>query len=268
MMESGEPPFIVVLVAVAVLIFVVIMVARDRSNSRKQTLRRIASRVGGTFIDRSFFSEPSLELTLAGRRAHLEFFGGSKNRSPYSQVVVDLRGVSPGSLHIQERGFLQAILNLFGGGQDLEIGDPSFDKQYVIKATPGSLAPRLFRRDRRPTGIRIVRRIQSYVHPTFDLNPQTATVKVRQSLRAEADLMTLIDTAREFVDFVVSPAAPAGIVLEEVTVAAEGVCPVCGTAMKDRILRCEECRTPHHAECWEYMGRCSTYACKGTRGVA
>ena len=93
------------------------------------------------------------------------------------------------------------------------------------------------------------------------------TVKVRRYLRDERDLLTLLECARDFTAFAIRPPEPTGIVLDEVRVASGGECPVCGTVMAASV-RCEACRTPHHSECWQYMGRCSTYACKGTRAVA
>jgi hypothetical protein len=42
------------------------------------------------------------------------------------------------------------------------------------------------------------------------------------------------------------------------------LCQVCGygIAASDRI-DCDQCETPHHLDCAEYWGRCSTYACTG-----
>ena len=38
-------------------------------------------------------------------------------------------------------------------------------------------------------------------------------------------------------------------------------CLVCGDPIKDQVVFCRTCRTPHHRECWDYFGRCSVYAC-------
>lgn len=43
----------------------------------------------------------------------------------------------------------------------------------------------------------------------------------------------------------------------------EGLCPVCGNRMEDHPVACPRCATPHHPECWEYFGGCSTYGCGG-----
>ena len=46
---------------------------------------------------------------------------------------------------------------------------------------------------------------------------------------------------------------------------AEGQCQVCGEKMESRVVFCGKCRTPHHEECWSYVGQCSTFACREIR---
>jgi hypothetical protein len=43
--------------------------------------------------------------------------------------------------------------------------------------------------------------------------------------------------------------------------AEESKCQVCGEPLAKDLVYCGGCRTPHHRECWEYFGGCSTYAC-------
>lgn len=271
MAKSEELPVFMVILIVIVAI-VAIVFASSEKKAFEATLRRVAQRLGGTFVEGGYFNRPALALRLDGRSARVEFFGGSKNSSPYTKVIVNAGGASPGWLHILEEGFGQSFLKMFGA-QDLEIGDREFDREYVIKATPAVLATRLFSPERRLEGMRIVRRIRGYSDGTFDLDAHTVTVMVRQLLREESDLMNLITCAKDFATFVLGSTPSievcrGEIVMEEVRVAAGGECPVCGTAMTTGTVRCELCRTPHHAECWQYMGRCSTYACQGKRSVA
>jgi hypothetical protein len=47
--------------------------------------------------------------------------------------------------------------------------------------------------------------------------------------------------------------------------AASGECQVCLEKMESRVVYCAKCRTPHHEECWSYMGQCSTYGCREIR---
>jgi len=46
---------------------------------------------------------------------------------------------------------------------------------------------------------------------------------------------------------------------------AAGECQVCGEKMESRVIFCAKCRTPHHEECWSYIGQCSTFACREIR---
>lgn len=38
-------------------------------------------------------------------------------------------------------------------------------------------------------------------------------------------------------------------------------CNICGDPIEQDLVYCPRCKTPHHQECWEYNGRCSTYGC-------
>ena len=67
----------------------------------------------------------------------------------------------------------------------------------------------------------------------FDLTPQTST---------------------EGIDFVDKPAGSAQV-MEEV------VCQICGEGIRLDAVSCKSCKTPHHKDCWEYYGTCSTYGC-------
>ena len=41
------------------------------------------------------------------------------------------------------------------------------------------------------------------------------------------------------------------------------ICPVCKSniAAIDNVTVCPECDMPHHTECWNMNGGCSTFAC-------
>jgi ribosomal protein L40E len=49
---------------------------------------------------------------------------------------------------------------------------------------------------------------------------------------------------------------------------AELICGVCGQAIESDLVRCRKCRSPHHRDCWDYNGRCSTYGCQEGSWIA
>lgn len=55
------------------------------------------------------------------------------------------------------------------------------------------------------------------------------------------------------------------ILVEQVR-AAEAHCQVCGDMLDEAdpgLVTCTRCGTPSHGECWDFVGRCSTFACEG-----
>ena len=47
----------------------------------------------------------------------------------------------------------------------------------------------------------------------------------------------------------------------------KAICLVCGDCCsedKDQLVVCTICESPHHRECWDYFGSCSTFACPST----
>jgi hypothetical protein len=45
----------------------------------------------------------------------------------------------------------------------------------------------------------------------------------------------------------------------------QAVCRVCGEEIREGLVFCRRCKTPHHRECWQYVGRCSVFACGETQ---
>ncbi len=64
--------------------------------------------------------------------------------------------------------------------------------------------------------------------------------------------------------FARSGAAGVDIRVVSATGSAAGVeiCQVCGEGLGDRRVVCARCLTPHHEDCWTYVGTCSVYACR------
>ena len=116
-----------------------------------------------------------------------------------------------------------------------------------VKASPESLVEKVFSPSRRDRVIASVRRLSNFRHPTIDLERSRLSVQVREYCTDDGRLMTLVHTAEDFLKYLFGsplPAAEPGIVWGEMRTLPGGECPVCGTAMQDRVIRCEACRTP------------------------
>ncbi len=52
---------------------------------------------------------------------------------------------------------------------------------------------------------------------------------------------------------------------EEAVPVGNPICKVCGEPIVHDMVFCRRCCTPHHLDCWQYNGLCSTYGCRETR---
>jgi hypothetical protein len=60
---------------------------------------------------------------------------------------------------------------------------------------------------------------------------------------------------------------PGEVSFKEAAATSPGCCQVCLAALVDDAVRCAKCRTPHHRECWDYIGGCSIFACGSSRAA-
>jgi len=264
---------VVVLVAIGVLVTILRSAGGYMAATRGvKSLRYLSA----TLKDCSpIHQEPGLagiEFVRKGIPFRLEIAYQGRASYPEVRVAARLPHRGPGTLHIFPQSMRVAFLQLFGS-QDLIVGNRDFDLKYVVRANPRSLVQILFASDRREKLIRSIDRLTDLGAPTIDLNFHTLIIRARQNLADAYGVMSLVETAEEILGYLaLLPQEPApaddGVQIEEVRNSKTGECPVCGTLMERDQVRCELCRTPHHSECWTYMGRCSTYACTGKRSVA
>lgn len=53
----------------------------------------------------------------------------------------------------------------------------------------------------------------------------------------------------------------------EASLVTDAKCPICSEQIKQEMVVCQRCKTPHCLDCWQYNGQCATFACSETRYV-
>jgi hypothetical protein len=51
----------------------------------------------------------------------------------------------------------------------------------------------------------------------------------------------------------------------EAAVVHDVKCPICTDEITHEMVMCQRCKTPHCLDCWDYNGKCATFACNETR---
>lgn len=54
---------------------------------------------------------------------------------------------------------------------------------------------------------------------------------------------------------------------DQASIIGEVRCPICSDEVMVDMVVCRRCKTPHCAECWEYNGKCATFACMEDRCI-
>jgi len=229
---------------VAVLLLTVVWFWRTGWNPE---LDQLAARVAGHVQGRS-------ERWGGGRRLHFSLSGRDAQvvlRSDDGlqiRVMVDVRGISPGSLSIHPVG-----APLFGAFGDVWIDDPDFRRRFRVQSEDAVIARRLLDADR----VAALGRLERFGFSKVLLTRDQLVIEARSEAVKAGPALEAVLAAHVFLK---AFDHGTGVLSVEVG-AAVGICQVCGTEMRSEVMHCGRCRTPHHEECWVYAGGCSTYGC-------
>ncbi len=158
------------------------------------------------------------------------------------------------------------------GTRPVRVGDADFDRTFLVQANDPEMA-----RDFLNLPVRLALGNLLRLGPPggmlVSINPERMLVQVDKNLGLSVD--SLAHGVREAL--VIHDGLQSGVASRlnaGVSIVAVGpsvpedsgppMCKVCG----DPILAtpkvfCTICRTPHHRDCWEFIGSCSVFGCKG-----
>ena len=226
-----------------------------RMRDRERTLKWMSRRLGGAFIPNSRDRVPAISWDVEKTAVML---------CPVENRRGDLQGFAlrigqACQFHLRllpETGW--ARVRRFFGAQDLQTGDAAFDRRFLVQADlPGRALPLLAPEVRAAlTGLARLGPISLEAGPS--------AVVLRTTERFDGELERLTTFAREAVEVarsllrILDPA-----VLSAEVVTSVGACPVCSTPVEDDRGICARCRTPHHKDCWNYLGGCAIFGCAG-----
>ena len=254
-------PMLIMFVAMAAFAVFGIYHARRQSQQLESAFRRIATRYRGRLRPGGLFHRPAVMFRHEGVDALLDTYStGGKNKTEYTQLK--FRWPDFGfRCEVYPETFAMRIGKLIGV-RDIEIGQKSFDERYIISGN----STRTVRELLTPTTricIDQLRALTGNDDIYVGMNGGWLLIKKRSLLRDPATLSRFVKMGIALYD-----AARAGdltgveFVESEASQAPESVCQVCGEPVAAAVaVRCRSCHTPHHAECWDYFGSCSTYGC-------
>jgi hypothetical protein len=237
----------------------------------REAFRAFAERRGGDLVDRPLFEPPRVAFVHGAARAVLSLYeapgGGAHTHTQIAFTVPQgwerRLEIFPESSRPDEPWVAR--------DRDARLGDPAFDARWAVRADDAAFA-REFLDGRTRQALEALRALGAGGHALVSLTPSRLLVRKAGALEPAADLHAFADLAGLVHDrvFFFWQRLSGIEILEESPPErpADPVCRVCGAAIAPEArVTCRRCRTPHHRDCWEFNGQCSTYACGERRWV-
>lgn len=101
---------------------------------------------------------------------------------------------------------------------------------------------------------------------TLETTPEEVVLRKPLGFEDDDALQLFVRLAMPVLARAIKVCTYTGVEILEAAPTGEGDCPVCSHPLSEETVRCAKCRTPHHKDCWEYLGGCATYACGGREG--
>ncbi len=234
--------------------------------SRNRVWQQLATRYGGSYTG-SGFGYPSVRFTYADTAVLVDTSGtASQNRTIFTQIHFywpdrEFR------LEVYPEGVF-ARLRKFFGMEDLQIGAADFDPKYIISGSDPDEV-RTFLSPHVRYAVQQLQALGSTNDIYVSLTGGHFLVKKQCPIDRYDPLQTFIDLALQLYEQALLTRA-AGITFAKQQAAFsldEAICRICGEPITHDAAICRRCKTPHHRECWQYYGACSTYGCGETKYV-
>ena len=146
-------------------------------------------------------------------------------------------------------------------------GDADFDRVFYVLAADPSMANQLLT-DAVKWKMLEINDLQKS-QAKFDLSNGKLNVSTRQWFGSGQTLLDFVQGSLELFDQLMLHKAD-GLEFtgqNQAAVMEDFRCPICSDDVMHEMVVCRRCKTPHCAECWEYNGKCATFACMEERYV-
>ena len=270
-MENVAPilGFIMVVTFIGGIIAAVVAMAAAQNKKTNEVYGALARKYGGRLHEANWFSRPSVTFDHNGTWVRVDIYStGGKNPTYYTQV--HMGWPEPNfRMQVYPEGFMQRMGKTFLGMSDIEIGAPEFDRDYIITGNDlgmlrGTLNPRARMAINALRALKGNRSIYVAVRNYQLLVKKLGLIRDLATLNRLVELsLMLYDAALEEqekgIQFLDSPSTEQQLEMGEPAEAA--VCQICGDGIESDLVYCRGCKTPHHHDCWQYYGKCSTFGC-------
>ncbi|MCH2124368.1 MAG: hypothetical protein MK165_06225 [Pirellulaceae bacterium] len=253
-----------ILLALLVLFVVIGFRITTRPNETRLVYQRLSHRFHGVYRSDSWFQQPYLSFLHGPHRVHL---ATRKPDRDYRAGQTNLRVTWPDEhFHLELRPHNQR-----GIGSSLKVRDPiardvaGIEQAFFLSTNDNAARQRFF-----SDGVCWeIEKLKQLCGDKFSIHAENGFLMIRchWQLADFDELEQLTEVSLDFFDQAFLTRCE-GIYFVQQDAEMDGTvarCQVCGEDIVGDLVLCRRCKTPHHVECWQYNGCCTTYGCQETR---
>ena len=247
------------------------------TGSRFRAYRQLAAKYRGRYENRGLSDPPTVSFTHNGSTVRVGLapqFPGQPTY-PRTRVVARFGRGLPFRMELSPVG-RPSPSQAPKGTRPVRVGDAEFDRAFIVQANDPEMARDFLNAPVR-WAIANLLRLGPPGGMLVSINPERLLVQVDRNLGASVDSLAAgvreALTIHDGLQSGVGRPARRGVAIVDagpasVDDAGPPMCKVCGETISDtpRVF-CATCRTPHHRDCWEFIGACSVFGCKGKAAV-
>jgi hypothetical protein len=246
------------------------------SGSRFRGYRLLASHYRGRYENRGLSDPPTVSFSYNGSNVRVGLAPQVPGQSlgPRTRVVARFRRGLPFRLELAPVA-RPSPSQPPKGTRLVRLGEAEFDRKYVVQANDADMA-REFLSPVVRSSIESLHRLAAPPGLLISINPERLLVQVDRNLAVNAEWLIL--AVREAL--VIHDGLQRGVtnrISQGISIVSTGpaepgdagppLCKVCGETIDTPAVLCATCRTPHHRDCWEFVGACSIYGCNSKQCV-
>ena len=213
----------------------------------------------------SLLAGGGLVFRRRGFEGRVEFGGRDQATGGWTEFMFNTASLATAPLQVRTGGLWHDLKNLLGF-HDLRVGDPAFDDRFDVSAGEPGMAVAILT----PAVRSILGHVSIYGDFSWRISRAGFLLRIHGQPATSKELDGWLGSAFQLLDALPGAAHADRVQLDRVEIAIDGdsSCQVCGASLaQGAVVRCATCATPHHRDCWEFNGRCSTFACGETRAL-
>ena len=260
-------------VAFLVVLFVVFVRQEQQREQLNEAYRVVAYRRDGSLTTDDSASRPSVQFRYGKTRVLLDIYATGREQVEYFTQLHCGWPEEHLRLEVFPARWIGSPLNslerhLIGklrGAQDILIGSPEFDRDYIIRGNDEKRIAALLTRPVQAS-INNLRQFLGNDDIYVGAKANTLLIKKRSLICKASTLDRFVTLGLAFYDEIVGLREDGIEIVDQRESAfslhtSHPICQICGETITTDAVLCRSCQTPHHSDCWLYCGVCSTYGC-------